>query len=412
MNLTTIAGVEVATEPDVWDVLDRRPDKYVEGVLVKQGAPIPKLRNAYLILAFDSRWRGRIRRNDFRGVVELDGSDITDDDESKVAMWLDEYYGLTVATNTAGEAVRSVAAANAYHPVREYLGSLTWDGKPRIGSLLDGYLGAGASPLNSEISRRWFISCVARVFQPGCKVDTVLILVGPQGAYKSTAFAVLAGRPWFSDTALDIRNKDSYQSLPGVWIYEMAELDAVKPREASTVKAFLSAPVDKYRPAYGRNTIVQKRQVVFVGTTNEREFLSDKSGDRRFWPIEVAGKIRIDAIREDRDQLWAEAHAAYSAGESWWLSQAVEADRVQQAEQFRMVDPWEEQIEAWTRGRGAGVGVTVAELLEELAVPVERQNKGMAMRVAGILTGLGYLKRRVRQDSQRLTKWYPAALGD
>jgi predicted P-loop ATPase len=243
------------------------------------------------------------------------------------------------------------------------------------------------------------------------KVDTVLILAGKQGARKSTAFRVLAGDDWFSDTAIDIRSKDSFQSIRGVWLYELAELAATRPRDAESVKAFLSAPTDRYRPPYGRNVVESHRQCVFVGTTNEATFLSDPTGARRFWPVSV-GTIDIDAIRHDRGLLWAEAVEAYRAGEPWWLDPDEDRALSDAQEQYQHEDPWLVTLDRWMASAEnraqASRGMRVGELLTAAVhMDEDRQKKGDEMRFGAVLQGAGWEKRRTRRDGHQLRLWFP-----
>ena len=187
-------------------------------------------------------------------------------------------------------AVLAVAHENRFDPVREYLEGLTWDRVPRIGKWLATYLSAEDTDYASAVGKRWLISCVARAILPGCKADSALIFEGNQGEGKSTAFTTLGG-PWFSDELAAIGTKDSALQLSGAWIIELSELDALTKARASTVKAFLSRRVDRFRPPYGRRVIEQPRSCVFCGTVNHSQYLEDETGGRRFWPVKVAASI-------------------------------------------------------------------------------------------------------------------------
>jgi putative DNA primase/helicase len=252
------------------------------------------------------------------------------------------------------------------------------------------------------------ISCVARIMQPGAKVDTVLILAGPQGYGKSTFFRALAGAEWFRDSAIDLRNKDAYMALRGAWLYEMAELAAMRPRDAETVKAFLSAQVDHYRPPYGRHQVEQARQCVFVGTTNEPSFLNDPTGARRFWPATVERMPRTAEVERDRVQLWAEAVEAYKANERWWLELNESIDLGDAHEQYQHEDPWQPKIARWLDDpTNSNRGFTVEDVLNHaIKRDDDKQTKGDEMRVGGILTAIGYSRKRAQVNGARAYRWY------
>jgi predicted P-loop ATPase len=191
------------------------------------------------------------------------------------------------------------------------------------------------------------ISAVARIMQPGCKVDHMLILEGPQGAKKSSALRILAGEQWFTDELAEIGSKDAAQQMRGVWIIEIAELDAISRAEVSRIKAFLTRIVDRYRPPYERYVIDVPRQCVFAGSVNPDTYLRDETGNRRFWPIRC-GSIDLDALRRDRDQLWAEAVARYREGAIWWIEDRNLIATAQAEQEVRYhADAWDARIDRW-----------------------------------------------------------------
>jgi predicted P-loop ATPase len=297
----------------------------------------------------------------------------TDIDDIDLACWLQRHH-VEVSIETAHSAMKSSAAQNSFHPVREYLESLQWDGEPRVDAWLTHYLGVEASNYVCAAGRCWLISAVARILQPGCKADAALLLIGPQGARKSTACRIL-GAPWFSDNMPDLNHKDAQQHLKGHWILEMGELAALNRAELSTVRSWMSRSEDEYRPAYGRQPVYLPRQCVFIATSNEGEPLKDTTGNRRFWPVEV-GLIDTDALAADRDQLWAEAVELFRNGVLWWFTdEAIIRDAL--AEQAARVDQpvWQDLVEAYCHNTD-GI-VTVDEILEH-AIKKDRDKRTQA----------------------------------
>lgn len=379
----------------------------VNGEPVFVRPPKRTARNLCTILSSDPEIVDALRLNEHSNVVEYNGEPLSDTDVTELRLRIAALYDLEASAPTVQELAIWQAGHNSYHPVRDYLDGLKWDGTPRLDDFLVRLAGAPDTEITRTLTRRWAISAVARIMQPGCKVDTVLVLVGGQGLGKSTLFAALGGA-WFKDTPIDLRSKDAYIALRGAWLYELAELAATRPRDAETVKAFLSAPVDHYRPPYGRNEVAQKRQCVFVGTTNEATFLNDPTGARRFWPIPVSGRIEPARVAAERDQLWAEAVQAYRAHERWWL-ELNEADALTEAQdEYQTCDPWGEVLRIWTQAPDnvAGNGWTSEHLLAHaLQVPTERQQKFHLARVGNAMRALGYVRVRNRVDGERAYRW-------
>lgn len=383
----------VVVDPDTGDKKYNKP-------------PMKTLLNLEIIIGQDPAFYRHLGFDEFAEEVTWAGRPMRDTDETGMALLIAAVYGLHVSTDRVREVADYIARQHRYHPVREYLESLRWDGEERLPTMLSRYAGAAPGRLNELLGERWAISAVARIMQPGCKVDTTLILVGGQGAGKSSLFAAMVPESaWFSDTAMDLRHKDAYQQIQGVWLYEFAEIASLRARDAEVVKAFLSARFDKYRPPYGHNPIRVARQVVFVGTTNEAEFLDDPTGARRFWPVKI-GEIDLLGLAMVRDQLWAEAVEKYrEPGSRWWLTREEGEELVQVQEQYQRGDPWAEQVEGYL-ARHLGEGVTISELLTDaLKLDMSQLNKGAQMRMAGILTGLGWAKGRSDRRSGRARTW-------
>ena len=215
-----------------------------------------------------------------------------------------------------------------FHPVREYLEGLRWDGEKRIETLLIRYFGAEDCDYVRAVTKKALIGAVARVLKPGCKHDHMLVLVGPQGCGKSTFLAKLGG-DWFSDSLYTLNGKDAYEQLQGHWIIELGEMAATRKAELEQIKQFVSKQTDSYRAAYARRTTEHPRQCAFFGTTNDNDFLHDATGGRRFWPVDVKS-TEIDIVKtmtqEIVDQIWAEALELFNAGEPWHLDKELEKE--------------------------------------------------------------------------------------
>jgi putative DNA primase/helicase len=348
--------------------------------------------------------------------------EVCDEHDTYVQHWFHAKRGFNVSAVT--QAVMSAARSNCFHPVRDYLTALDWDGTHRLRTLLPHYFSTVDNLYTQEVGRRWMISAVARVMRPGCKVDTMLIIEGEQGKRKSTALAALVGQNWFADTKLDLAKVDAYQALRGKWVIEMAELDAMKNQELTRIKAFLTSSKDSYRPSYGKRVRDYERQTVFAGTTNEDKYLQDLTGNRRFWPV-AAGDIRIDELARDRDQLWAEAFQAFQGGANWWLDTEELILLAEGQQEERMVDehPWMPLIRDWLRRCASGnplvrpvgsedidlaKGVTTTQvLLGALGARKDAIGKGEAMKVGTILRQLKFESRQVRTGAAREWRYFP-----
>ena len=241
--------------------------------------------------------------------------------------------------------LRAFAAQFPYHPVRTYLESLVWDGTRRLEKWLSTYCFVEDTPYSRAVGRLTLIGAVARVMEPGCKMDTVLILEGLQGWNKSTVWRILASDEWFTDALPDLHTKDAAQALRGKWLIEFADLDNFRRAELETIKRFLSATFDHYRPSYGRRAASFPRHNIFVGTTNKWTYLLDETGNRRFYPSRVTKPCDIEALARDRDQLWAEAMHDYTSDGKWYLD---DPDLLRQAtaeqDARREDDPWTEPV--------------------------------------------------------------------
>lgn len=333
-------------------------DGWREGLIVnREGAPKPLLVNAVRALRTAPEWAGVLGFNEFAvKTVSLkpapwDGAaagDWTDDDDTRAATWL-QGQGIYVPVDVVAKAVQSVAKDSRFHPVKSYLDSLKWDGTKRVEGWLNLYLGVYPTTYSKAVGARWLIQAVARIYKPGCKGDSCLILEGEQGLGKSTALRTL-GWPWFTDEVSDLGSKDSALQAQGTWVVELSELDALSRGEVSQVKAFLSRSVDRFRPPYGRHVSAFPRQCVFAGSVNDATYLRDATGGRRFWPV-ACTIARINELKRDRNQIWAEAVHLYRKGEVWWLDtkELVALAAAEQADRYDK-DIWDSLIDPWLQG--------------------------------------------------------------
>jgi putative DNA primase/helicase len=413
----------------------------------KQGVVTsPIAANVSTYLRHHPRWRDVVAYDEFRETVittrppPWDSEDAPtsvepgvwgDADTGRLRAWLARTDGLEFPLAEVDQGLALAADTRRVHPVREYLDGLVWDGVERLPSWLVTYCGANDSLYERGVGVRWPISAVARIFAPGCQVDCVLVLEGQTGAGKTSAFRELVPvSEWYSDTPLDLANKDALDNLRAVWIYGLDELDSLRKGEVTKVKNFITSRRDHYRPPYAHRARDFLRQNVFGGTTNEDEYLIDRTGNRRFWPVRVAPSVDWQGIARDRDQLWAEAVHRYRAGEPWHvdtaglrtLCEAQQTERVQQ-------DPWVEMIAAWLRAPVTRETVTDGGYTRTVITPLELQDGvttgdvlenclhvrradievRQSMRTARCLRELGYVVRRHhRSDGDRARRYVPA----
>jgi len=392
----------------------------------KEGQPKKCLANVLTVLAWHESWAGVIAFDAFAESVvtlrrpplraqdefQFDAGEWTDELSVVTASWFGSEIGFEPGVDMVDRVVATHARKKVVHPVKDWLESLQWDGTARLDDLLPRYFGTPDTVYSRAVGSKWAISAVARVLQPGCQADAMLVLEGKQGAGKSTGIEALCGASWFADSGIDPGNKDSYQNLRSKWIYEFGELSSIKGREIEKVKAFVSARSDTYRPSYGRRALSFPRQNVFVGTTNDSHYLSDRTGNRRFWPVRCERDIDVSLIRADREQLWAEAVARYKAHEAWHVDTAeLRALCVEEQSAHEQLDDWEPIVRQWLTNPtvpvlgdreerellnvGTGIG-TAHVLLGALNLRPSDVNQTATTRAGYVLRSLGFEPRQLR----------------
>ena len=305
--------------------------------ITEKGALAQTIENVVLILDNDPRLAGCLALNALEHNIvarkdlpwrEISGSlQWTDADDAALRYYLERTYGVT-GKDRIFDAVNVVAQQNTFHPIREYLNACAWDGVKRVETLFIDYLGAEDTEYTRAVTRKALTAAVARIFRPGCKFDYMLTLRGAQGIGKSALISKL-GVDWYSDSFTTMQGKDSYEQVQGVWIMEVGELAGLKKAEVESIKLYISKQVDRFRPAYGRRLQEFPRQCIFIGTTNEAQFLRDATGNRRFWVVDTPNEPRLDFWTDLSPEtirlIWAEAVDLYRKGEKLYLPKELEA---------------------------------------------------------------------------------------
>lgn len=385
----------------------------------------PVVGNAITILVHDPAWEGVLAYDEFAETIitrtippwrpqdaapDTKPGDWTDEDTIRTQAWLSDLHKLDIGLDTVLSAVKVVSARVRLHPVREWLTSMNWDCKRRVGTWLIDCLGCDDTPYVREVGICFLVAAVARAMVPGCKVDTVLVLEGDQGTFKSSCLRALFGDEWFLEmSTMDIANKDAMQVLRRKWGAEMPEIDGFSTKtESAHLKSYFSRRIDTYRASYGKGARDYPRQTVFAGTTNKDQYLPDETGGRRFHPVKCR---RGDPARvaQIRDQLWAEALALYEGGVPWHVvdPDLERAFGEQQADRYR-AHPWEETIEKWLAKppdvgpARAKIGVTTGDVLEgALHIDVGKRTQSDATQVSACLRRLGWAPNPMRRDPHR-----------
>lgn len=353
------------------------------------GVPYPNLNNAVAVLESDLKLRSIVWFDDFlqRILTGDPAREWTDADDITLNLYLQREVGLSKMTlDVVRNAVIATARRDRRNCVRDWMDSLIHDGQPRIASFFQDVFGAEDNQYTQAAGRNFWISIIARVYSPGCKVDNMVVLEGAQGLGKSQALAIIGGA-WYAAQHESATNSKAFaEVLQGKLIVEIEEMDAFNRAESTTIKKVVSCQSDRYRVAYGRHAADHPRQCVMVGTTNKNDHSRDETGARRSWPIRCEGMVRLDLIRDNRDQLFAEAVAAYRAGAHWWEMPAAETKQEQRA-RFD-ADPWLSIVERYAIGRDE---VVVNDVLCGALNFTEKEiSRTEQMRIASCLRYLGW----------------------
>ena len=323
----------------------------------RTGEPLPTIDNVWTILEHDPNLKGRFALNKFAGRGEVlaplpwcqdDTRRLWEDNDNAGIYWyLEKFYQIS-SNNRVDGALSLHSHTHAFNDVTDYLGALQWDGTPRLDTLLVDYLGAEDSEYTRAVTRKAFVAAVARAMTPGIKFDQMTILTGPQGIGKSTLLCKMS-RGWFNDSIRSFEGKEASELLQGVWIVEIAELQAFRSSDINRIKQFISQQADRFRAAYGRHVKEMPRCCVFFGTTNSHDYLRDRTGNRRFWPVDVGvravSKDVFNDLDGEVDQLWAEAVARWRLGETLYLPKELQATAEAEQEEHREASPREGIIE-------------------------------------------------------------------
>jgi putative DNA primase/helicase len=353
--------------------------------------------------------------DEFSMVGKINGEPAQDHVVNKMLFDIDEKWGIQFQKDYFYNAVDTLARENKFHPVKDYLSSLEWDGVSRLETALSKFCGADNNPINGVVFSKWMIGGVRRIFTPGCIMRTVLILEGEQWAGKSSFFEVLAKRKeWFlNDLDMDGIGRDILPQIMGKWIVELSELDSVRKSDIGTVKKNIAQTFDRGRLSHARYATELLRQYVYAGTTNKREYLNDSTGGTRFWPVRIE-KVNFPDLIANVDHLWAEAVHRANAGESHELdADQTAAIKVVQDEKA-IIDPWQELIVEFLADKDGAIDnckVKSDTLFNVLGVKQERRTQPMLERIGSIMAGLGFARKNARFGG-KVGKGYVKGKGD
>lgn len=393
--MNTIHGTPTPSSPNIGVDPPQRTRSPVDVLRNQKTGKLPNtLHTICEILRHE--YKGRLTYNEMAKTHCLDKEPVNTDQITAIREEIECQFGIAPGQQNMLAAFNRVAYENKFHPVQAYLQSLPpWDGNHRWEQLPQKVL-FSKGKLDALYLRKWGVGAIARVMQPGCKLDTLLNLCGSQGLGKSSFFRVLACDKFFGDAEVDIGSKESIQVLHRVWVHELGELETITgKKEVGAIKQWLAKRDDDYRPPYAIKNEVWTRQFIVVGTTNKIEFLVDTE-NRRFWVVEVEKAINLELLAQWRDQLWAEALFYYQQGESWWLTREQEQEQKTLNNAYEDQDPWFETIESWIKKQPKPQHTLNEVLTGALQLSAKEIDKRHKNRVTDIMRKLGWEYQRAR----------------
>lgn len=400
-------------------------DSWKLNFLTGRDGPKGCAQNACLIFENDDRWQGVFAENLFTGTIDvmrqppisqIEPGELSDQHVSMIHVWIEQYYNIIIQDAAMRKAMVNVAAKNRYHPVKDYLNNLPqWDGEYRCKSWIKKALGSENAPKEylSAIGEMFLIGAVRRIMNSpeATKVDNMLVFEGLQGDGKSTLIEALFF-PWHGDTPLPLGDKDAYINIRGCWGYEMAEMDSFNKATVTTAKSFLSSHTDNYRPPFGTKNMKYPRQTVLIGSVNHREYLTDSSGNRRYWPV-WGDKINVQWLKDNREQLWAEALLLHKEGKPHWVDNKKEPElsKLIQYEQSLREHPdaFEAKLHAWMYDPSGPLQphYSTLELLQGcFDMDIRSVNKSHEMKLSNAMQKLGWTRERKRVDGYGVSRPY------
>lgn len=372
-----------------------------------------------IILRHDPRFSGMLRYNLLTERVEATRAPPFHANTHVDEYWITQFRSFLTAPRLLGhkmrepsgasvhEALYATAKINEYHPIRDYLNALVWDGTERVRTFFSDFCGCEQNEYTAWLGIVLFVGSISRVISPGGTHRQVIVLQGPENIGKTRLIYALTCGRWSGGLSLSMDSKDAIINLAGLWLVELSELASLRRTDIERVKDFISRPIDKYRPPYGRVDVTIQRQCVFIGTTNQDAPLPGDEGNTRFLPVRVEG-ISLDALAPAVvDQLWAEGMRLYADGAEWWSPSPEAAELSADARDAATKrDAWEPQVAAWCEGEAA-VGFTIADVWERgLGGGLSKLTVADQMRISTILKQLGYVKRRASVGGSRAIRWH------